>query len=270
MRGPTHSELMRILPLALAGATALAAQDTAQLVPRSGAPTPCVWSPECSTPGVKLVLKGSKMSMMGREFISYELAASGLPSGKRHTLWLYSFGDDKPVAVVTGFTGDSGGGLTCADSTGGPQADGRSSQSSCKGFNNELLASRSSFLPSEPYRAALISTDDSVRAYAIEFPTPVEATSGDCRLHLELLSRDKSVFKVVGEGFVAGQEARLVSRSGDEEIQATRQIPAAGTFWMALAPAVRGKKGGKAAFSVTTPACSPKLDYAWGKELKSR
>ena len=253
--------------LALAWAAAVAAQDTAQLVLATGSPTPCVWSPDCSTPGVKLILESSKTKLMGREFLHYGLAASGLPAGKLYTFWLYPFSEDHPIPLVTGFTGDSVGGLSCADSAPHSQGAAQERRSWCTKWDG-LFTSSSTFVPSEPYRAALISTDDSVRAYAIEFPAPVAVTTGPCHLQLELLSRDKSAFKVVGTGFVAGEEARVVSRSGKEEIQATRQIPATGTFWVLLAPALRGKKGGKASFSVTTTACSPVLEYAWGKDLK--
>jgi len=158
--------------LALAWAAAVAAQDTAQLVLATGSPTPCVWSPDCSTPGVKLILESSKTKLMSREFLHYGLAASGLPAGKLYTFWLYPFSEDHPIPLVTGFTGDSVGGLSCADSAAHSQGAAQERRSWCTKWDG-LFTSSSTFVPSEPYRAALISTDDSVRAYAIEFPAPV-------------------------------------------------------------------------------------------------
>jgi hypothetical protein len=195
------------------------------------------------------------------------MATSGLPAGKLYTFWLYPFGRDHPIPLVTGFTGDSAGGLTCADSSAHAQPGAQAPRSWCTRWDGMFINS-GTFVPSEPYRAALISTDDSVRAYAIAFPAPVEAADGTCHFQLELLSRDRSSFKVVGTGFAAGEAARFVSRSGKEEIQGTGQIPPTGTFWMLLAPAVRGKKGGKASFAATTATCSPTLTYAWGNDLK--
>lgn len=171
------------------------------------------------------------------------------------------------MPVVGGVTGDSSGRAACADSSALAAAKPPPPGGRCI-MPFPLLMPVESFVPSEPARAALISNDDSMRAYATVFPVPVEAEMTGCRLWLELLSTDRDRFRLSGTGFQGGAEAHVVSTSGNQVIDVRRPVPADGSFWMLLSPAVKGKRGGSSSIAVSTPACSVNLDYRWGRDLR--
>ena len=248
-------------------AAATNAQDSLQIAPRGQGPEPCSWDPACSTAGVKVALREKSRFSMGRQkMVEYELVATGLPTGRLFTLWLFPFGE-RPIPVVGGVTGDSTGRMVCADSSALASAKRPPSGGRCL-MPFPLMMPLESFVPSEPAKAALISNDDSVRAYATAFPVPLEAEMGGCRLWLELLSTDRDRFRLSGTGFQGGAEAHIVSTSGDEVIDARKPVPADGSFWMLVSPAVKGKRGGKSSIAVSTPACTVTLQYRWGRDLK--
>jgi len=248
-------------------AAAAPAQDSLQITQRGGGLAPCTWDPVCSTAGVQIVLReNSRLAMGGRKLVEYELVATGLPANRLFTLWLFPFGE-RAVPVVGGITGDSTGHAVCADSSAlvaasRPPAGGR-----CI-MPFPLLMPVESFVPSEPARAALISNDDSVRAYATVFPTPLEADTAGCRIWLELLSTDRDRFRLSGTGFQGGAEAHVVATSGSQVIDSRKPVPSDGSFWILLSPAVKGKRGGSSSIAVSTQVCTVTLRYRWGRDLR--
>jgi len=154
-------------------AAAASAQDSLQIAPRGGGVAPCRWDPACSTAGVQVALREkSRFAMGGQKLVEYELVATGLPANRLFTLWLFPFGE-RPVPVVGGVTGDSTGRAACADSSVLARANPPPAGGRCI-MPFPLMMPLESFVPSEPAKAALISADDSVRAYAAAFPVPLE------------------------------------------------------------------------------------------------
>ncbi len=267
---PRLSEARVLARLALAAALHLpavvSAQDTLSLAARGA--EPCTWEPACSTGSVRALLREKGTFSLGRQkLVEYELVATGLPAGKLFTVWAFPTGE-QAVPLYTGVTGDSAGGIVCADSAVRAAAGVLPTQQWCRTPLPGTMVPRESFVPSQPIKMALISTDDSVRAYATAFPIPLEAASGTCRLWLEVLSTRRDQFRLSGEGFQGGVEARIVSTSGNAVLQAAKSIPADGSFWLLLAPAVQGKQGGRSRISVSTAGCTVSLDYRWGRDLK--
>ena len=243
------------------------AQDSLQIAPRGGGREPCSWDPACSTAGVQVALREKSRFSMGRQkMVEYELVATGLPVGRLFSLWLFPFGE-RPIPVDGGVTGDSTGRMVCADSSALASAKRPPAGGRCM-MPFPLMMPLESFVPSEPAKAALISDDDSVRAYATAFPVPLEAEMAGCRLWLELLSTGRDRFRLAGTGFQGGAEAHVVSTSGSEVIDVRKPVPADGSFWMLLSPAVKGKRGGRSSIAVSTPACTVTLQYSWGRDLK--
>jgi len=248
-------------------AAAASAQDSLQIAPRGGGVAPCRWDPACSTAGVQVALREkSRFAMGGQKLVEYELVATGLPANRLFTLWLFPFGE-RPVPVVGGVTGDSTGRAACADSSVLARANPPPAGGRCI-MPFPLMMPLESFVPSEPAKAALISADDSVRAYATAFPVPLEGQTAGCRLWLELLSTDRNRFRLSGTGFQGGGEAHVVSTSGSQVIDFRKPVPADGSFWMLLSPAVKGKRGGPSSIAVSTPACAVTLAYRWGRDLR--
>src|SRR3989442_11211936 len=217
-------------------AAAASAQDSLQIAPRGGGLVPCSWDPACSTAGVQVALREeSRFAMGGRKLVEYELVATGLPTNRLFTLWLFPLGE-RPVPVVGGVTGDSTGRAACADSSAlaranRPPTGGRSI------MPFPLMMPVESFVPSEPAKTALISNDDSVRAYATVFPVPLAAETAGCRLWLELLSTDRDRFRLSGTGFQGGAEAHVVAPSGNQGIAFRTPVRAKGAFWWLFRPA---------------------------------
>ena len=248
-------------------AAAASAQDSLQIAPRGGGLQPCSWDPACSTVGVQVALREKSRFAMGRQkLVEYELVATGLPTNRLFTLWLFPFGE-RPVPVVGGVTGDSTGSAACADSSALAAANRPPPGGRCI-MPFPLMMPLESFVPSEPAKAALISNDDSMRAYATAFPVPLEGETAGCRLWLELLSTDRDRFRLSGTGFQGGAEAHVVSTSGSQVIDLRKPVPADGSFWALLLPAVKGKRGGSSSIAVSTPACTVTLQYRWGRDLK--
>lgn len=245
----------------------LAAQDSAKQATARDS-IRCEWDPGCSSPGVHLTLKEVKRgSERRRSRIDYELVASGLPSTKLFTIWGNLIGGG-PTALFAGVSGDSSGGWTCTDST-AHTADARPPGTHWCLYGFKLTFPAWGFAPSEPYRFALISTDETIRAYATAYPWPVEATSGTCHLLVGLVRRNE--FAIHGEGFQPGEEVHTMSLSGQQVIEGTARADSAGRLPVALVlPAVVGKAGGKATYSVTAARCRLRLEYAWGGDLKAK
>jgi len=216
---------------------------------------------------VQVALREKSRYSMGRQkLVEYELVATGLPAGRLFTLWLFPFGE-RPIPVFSGVTSDSSGRTVCADSSTLASANRPPAGGRCM-MPFPLMMPLESFVPSEPAKAALISNDDSVRAYATAFPVPLEAETGGCRLWLELLSTDRNRFRLSGTGFQGGAEAHIVSTSGDQVIDGRKPVPADGSFWMLVSPAVKGKRGGRSSIAVSTPGCAVTLQYRWGRDLR--
>src|SRR6058998_2272097 len=185
----------------------------------------CEWDPRCSSPGVHLTLKEVKRgSERGRSRIDYELVASGLPSTKLFTLWGNLIGEG-PTALFTGISGDSSGAWTCTDST-AHAAEARAPGTHWCLYGYKLAFPAWGFAPSEPYRFALISTDETVHAYATAYPWPVEAASGTCHLLVGLIRRNE--FAIDGEGFQPGEEVHTTSRSDQEVIAGSARADSVG------------------------------------------
>jgi len=248
-------------------AAAARAQDSLQIASRGAGLAPCSWDPVCSTAGVQVALREKSRFSMGRQkLVEYELVGTGLPTDRLFTLWLFPFGE-RPTQVFTGVTGDSTGRIVCADSSALARANRPPSGGRCI-MPFPLMMPLESFVPSEPAKAALISNDDSLRAYATVFPVPLEAETAGCRLWLELLSTDRDRFRLSGTGFQGGAEAHVVSSSGNQVIDFTKPVPADGSFWMLLSPSVKGKRGGPSSIAVSTPGCTVNLEYRWGRDLR--
>jgi hypothetical protein len=242
-------------------------QDSLLIAAPGGGTEDCTWDPACSTAGVGVVLRESSRVTAGKQkLVEYELVGTGLPAGRLFTAWLFPFGE-RPVPLFTGVTGDSAGGITCADTSVRATAGALPTKQWCLS-RFPLFLPIETFAPSEPVKMALISNDDSVRAYATAFPVPLQAEGGGCRLWLELLTTSRDAFRLSGVGFEGGADARFVSTSGKEVIEATRTIPADGSFWTLVSPAVKGKRGGRSSFAVSTPGCTVTLQYKWGRDLK--
>jgi len=217
---------------------------------RSDAQSRPEWDPRANPPGVVLALvEQDRKVASGITDVLYAIRASGFPKDKTYALWFWDSFTPKPYLAESNFKVDESGQLV-----------------SGRGMVLQKLSFHlSRFARGEPVRMAVISTDQTIKAYARAYPLPIEATDNRCHLWVELLAPTGKSFLIQGEGFEPGEEVTTLSTSGSEVIRKTQTVLADGTLDPATAlPAVVGKDSGVAAFSVSAKSCAPTVQYEWG------
>jgi hypothetical protein len=225
------------------------------------------WREDCSTPGVQLALVEQQRWKVRRDIVvGYGLTARGVPGGRVYALWVKPTAV-KPYALMTGFAPDSSGAVICADSVALANLPRTAAALGwCKRGLGGVGLSAGQFARGEAYRVALISTDDSVFAYAAAIPHPLEASASGCTVTGEMHSRE--LFAFSGTGFRPGETVQVSMRSGSEAIAASQDADQGGRLAVRLVlPAVKGKAGGDATYEVAGAGCKVILRYGWGNKV---
>lgn len=137
-----------------------------------------------------------------------------------------------------------------------------------------LIGGKFSFVYSNVYRGepieyAVISIDETVRAYTRIIPFPLEAKSNKgCQLAMSLVSPDLTNFAINAEGFGKGEVVQTTSRSGQETLVSKITASDDGGFVVIIAPGVVGQTGGEATFEATSPSCTLQIKYDWGSAMR--
>jgi len=207
------------------------------------------WGPDSNTAGVQLALQEDRRDVAeGTTRVSYHLITSGFPDGKTYHISFWPFGAAPGVDSRSQIITDGAGNLTL----GGLRLD-----------TVNFVALR--YAKGEPFRIGLISTDETVKAFAKAFPFPIEARDGSCHLWMELVTTDGDSFAVYGDGFDASDHVTYISTSGSEIIRGENVISSGGTLPPTIvSPAVVGQQSGMASLSVAGKSCVPIVNYAWG------
>jgi hypothetical protein len=127
-------------------------------------------------------------------------------------------------------------------------------------------------LEGESMEYALISNDNTMKTFVEITPFPIEARgAGTCRLSAKLVSVSQpDAYVVTGAGFAPKQDLNIVGQSAGEVLTFKRPGTSDGTFSAVVAPAVKGKKGGEATFTVADNICSVTIHYKWGDAMTWR
>lgn len=221
-----------------------------------GIPFPYAADAARSTHGAHLrLIETGRQRTPGTVQVDYRLEGGGFPAGKVYRLWQYAL--DEPAEALCGaLVADASGALVPSDSAAVHES------SLCGSFAGIALGAFE-YLPGEPYRVAIISSDDSVRAFATAFPQPIESADGPCRLLLEMTSPDRRSFMLWGAGF--GRDANLRTRltAGGETFEGGAFADTAGVVRIQL-NAPPGAPGGVATYEVVGRDGHPKITYRWG------
>jgi len=211
--------------------------------------SPPPWEFQNATPGVVLTLqelrRWTKDSKQGAD---YRVVVSGLPKDKIFKLWQKNLGREPEFVFLTVYLDDSGDLVFEAPN---------------KKFR-QVSVSLSGLAKGEPVEYALISTDQTVRAFTRVILFPIESKDGPCLLSMQLGSPRGDLFLVIGQGFEPDGEATTESRSDVEVLRNKVRLTRDGKFATVVAPAVVGKRSGKASFTASAKDCSPTVDYEWG------
>jgi hypothetical protein len=210
---------------------------------------PSQWGAHYSTPGSKLefIEAGRKTQADGTTIVEYRLKATNLPRDNEYVYW--GRRAMSPPREIRRFVFGPNGGLV-SKSDGEPIED-----------VNIVVMYYQKGLAIE---AALVSVNGEVRVFAKVIPFPIEARDGACRIWLELISADGMAFIAQGEGFPAGEDINVISRSDGEQMSHRVKVYPDGTLPPSvLFPATVGQ-GYKASLGATATTCSPMVDYERG------
>ncbi len=101
----------------------------------------------------------------------------------------------------------------------------------------------------------------------IPFPVEAQGPTG-CRLSLELLSPDGMIFNITADGFQAGEELNVASKSEGELVQQKDRFPQSGPLTILILPGVIGKTSGDASYTVEGASCTVTIEYKWGESAR--
>lgn len=203
---------------------------------------------------LRLVELGRKRTP-GTVEVDYRLEGGGFPRGKVYRLWQLGI-DGPPEALCGALKADSSGALVPDDAA-------AANESSLCGPFAAIELGAYEYVPGEPYRVAIISTDDSVRAVATAFPHPIESTDGPHRILLEMTSPDRRSFTLWGVGFGKDERMKTVLTAGTESYKGGAFADSAGVMRVVL-NAPEGAPSGVVTYEVRGSAGSPKVTYRWG------
>ena len=218
-----------------------------------------------AAPRAKLILQEiDRTTIQEMQAVVYKLKVSGLPKGQTFTLWGKKL-NSRPVPVdKIGFYVDDAGRLVVQPP---PVEFAMPSGSSInlpeKG--KEFAFNAIGFAKAEPFELALIDSDRAIAAFARVIPFPIEARGeGTCRIWVELGSPGGDLFKILGEGFEAGEEIRTLSRYDSAAVEGEKTVSNDGRFSATVMPTVADKTFGSADTTVTSRFCSLTVAYEWG------
>jgi hypothetical protein len=117
----------------------------------------------------------------------------------------------------------------------------------------------------EPIQFALISDDVQLRAFTQVVPFLMEETAGPC--HLSAIETGPYYFGVfIGvTGLQPDEDLSIETRSENEGVQSKGKADAQGTYNVGLLPFVKGRRSGKARFSITAKCCKVGIEFPWGE-----
>ena len=217
------------------------------------------WGPKYATPGVHLsvheVERGAGPT--GGTEVVYTFKASGFPKNKSYEFW-GQWLDGRTIKFAEKFYVDDSGKLVGGQLPGKTSPEGVALERFTFGLHG--------FAKGESKMYALISTDETVKAFARIVPFPIEAKEGSCRLSVELIENRGDLFGILAEGFEPDEEITTVSKFGDQVIDEGKlKVPSEeGKFLIFLLPSVIGGRSGPASFTASGKSCNLTVNYEWG------
>jgi hypothetical protein len=116
---------------------------------------------------------------------------------------------------------------------------------------------------------ALVSKDKASQAFVEITPFPIQAEGvGGCRLFVRPMDVSGRMFLITGSGFQPNKKLKIIGVSVEEVAHMTSDGKPDGSLKHVILPAVVGRKGGDASFEASDSACSVKVQYKWGNEMR--
>lgn len=245
-----------IAALALPAARAVAAPQPAPAPPPRPLPGWAAnWGPEHSTPGTSLALveiarhvarPGASVpypDWIGRTVVRYRLRATGLDPHATYRLWIRpSF--HQPIRTRYLVHVDAAGHVTTRDGT-------------------KLVFTIGDYHRGEPYGVGLAAVGGTVRAMAVAYPFPLRATDGPCRLTLEMLAPNGTMFAARATGLPPGASVETISRANGRTVRTRKTASDKGRLATILAPPALDPDD-HASYAIDAKSCRVRVDYGIG------
>jgi hypothetical protein len=219
---------------------------------------PIVLDARRATPGLRLELS-ELPSTTTPAIRRYRLQAFGLPRGILFDVWTKDFGHSFHE-VAAGFQVDESGNVVTrkAGGTSQPQR------------LDEITFEPGPYPRGAVWEVALVSADQTLKAFAKVIPYPLTAHDGSCTVALELVSHRGERFLASGTGFASGEEVIIESRYADQAIQKRRRILPEGLLPPEVVSHVASSTDHSARYAVKGRLCDVAVEYEWGEPALSR
>ena len=221
-------------------------------------PTPAPPAPAVSpTPKPSGATKDAHLTYVERSrgveqdvpIVHYALRVDGVPRGKSYTLYGKRMNGTTAVIQKDVRIGDGGALL---------KPDGK-----------EIDLSLGRMFAGEYGVFGLVSSDGDVKAFVEITPFPIHAEGkGGCRLQARPMDLRGQGFVITGSGFQPKKKLSTVTTSDAGDAKGSTNTQADGTLKQVVFPRMAGASGGEASYEVSDSACSAKVRFHWGDELR--
>ena len=210
------------------------------------------WGERFNSAGAKLTYKEvDRTTVQDKTVMTYNLFASGLPRNQHYVLYVLRVGSD-PQGVADAYLNGEGKVVNVLADPSHHVAEDP--------INVKLFGGKG-----EPFQFALLSDDGDSRAFTDIIPFPMEQTSGACQLSLVEIAPQYSGVLIRISGFHPNEELTFEQSSENEGGQSTGKADSQGWYSATIFPVVKGKRSGKARFTVTGKSCNIGIDFPWGE-----
>jgi len=209
------------------------------------------WGTQFNSTGAKLTFRETGRDRhQGKTVVVGNLYATGLPTDGDYVLWMWQEGKS-PEGVADAYINAEGKIVN-------RRADPAHNVSEDP-IDLKFLGGKG-----EAKRLAIISVDDQYRAFIDVVPFPLENTDGNC--HLSATTFDPRYFAVVvnGTGFLPNEHLVIDTQSENERGTSKADAGPQGTYTAVVSPFVKGKRSGRARYTVIGAACKVGIEFAWG------
>ncbi len=214
------------------------------------------WGPKANSPGTDLrIEEASRSQVDGHQVVKYRLIASGITSEKVYSLVVWPL-NGQPTKALAGITIDSQGMAICP---------GRPGTCGSADKPDDPIELKVSGGLAEPKRFGLVSSDQSIKVFAVVVPFPNRSTDHGCTLEEILLVPNSEAVILRGSGFAKGASLRIGADAEGENRDQMVKADDSGVYEMLLLPFKKGVAKGRTTVTFQSDSCSPMLSFDWGK-----
>ncbi len=211
------------------------------------------WRSQLSSPGTSIQAK-----VFGRDgaVVNYRLYVSGLPADTLYKVMSWPIDEDKPSVAMEGVSLGQDGMVMCT---------GRQAGECKREMGDELGALDFGFRSMKGMPFRVLVGNSKLRVAAVIIPDPITASEKGCSLNVERLTPNFELANLTGSGYAPGAQVPYSSESYGERLTGTTTADAAGRIHFIILPGVAGHTGGTTTVIATGAACTPTINFQWGR-----